>query len=182
MNRRAIPIVIWALLVAGCGSSTAGMSDGAASVVAPGGTAAQRAERALISEERAHGQSPEQYSGLGASRQAFTAHHTVTEGAPPANPVNGTTEDEIAGVASSGRVTKYVRTFHFDPARSPGERLALVAGADLPGVPTVVRQTSTCVDWRSPVLRQLIGLEYAQAITQATSISVTVEAVARPSC
>lgn len=187
MGKHATLLATSVLLIAGCASATTGTGGGGAtSTVASrstqGGGGAQAAERALEAEERAHGDPVEPYSGLGASRIAFIAHHTVTEGAPPAHPVNGTEEDEIVAVDASGRVTKYVRTFHFDPARSTGERLTLVSGSDLPGSPAVVRQTSTCIDWRSPILARLIDMEYAQAVTQPESISVTMQAVSRPSC
>jgi hypothetical protein len=60
--------------------------------------------------------------------------------------------------------------------------MALVAGSMLPGHPTLVRQTATCVDYRDPALQKLIGKEYAEASTAPYVNFATMQAVAAPGC
>ena len=63
------------------------------------------------------------------------------------------------------------------------ERMFIVAGIDLPGPPApIVRQTSTCVDYRVPELLPLLGVEYAEASTVTRSTQATMQAVKSPSC
>ncbi|HXN39382.1 MAG TPA: hypothetical protein VN892_15190 [Solirubrobacteraceae bacterium] len=106
----------------------------------------------------------------------------MTEHEPPAEPAEGTDEDAIEATNSEDRVTKYERIFHFSPPPSNRERLGLVSGIDLPGYPAAVRETPTCEVWRSPILKHLVGDEYAEATTTDESTSVTIEAVSHPSC
>jgi hypothetical protein len=143
---------------------------------------AQEAEDKLNAEIKANNSESQPYAGLGATKAAFKAHNNVTEHEPPAEPAEGTDEDAIETTNSEDRVTKYERIFHFNPPPSNRERLDLVAGIGLPGYPAVVRETSTCEVWRSPILKRLVGDEYAQATTADESTSVTMEAVSHPSC
>jgi hypothetical protein len=143
---------------------------------------AQEAENKINAEAKANNPEAQPYSGLGATKEAFKAHNNVTEHQPPSEPAEGTDEDAIEAVNSANRVTKYERTFHFNPPPSSAERLRLVDGIDLPGYPSTVHETDTCMVWRSPILKQLIGKEYAQATTAPESTSVMMEAVAHPSC
>jgi hypothetical protein len=194
-------VVLVCLLLAGCGSySSAGNTSSAVSTAAkPGATAAipkvkatppqpekhdpaQEAENKLNAEIKATNSESQLYAGLGATKAAFKAGNTVTEHEPPAEPAEGTDEDAIETTNSEGRVTKYERIFHFSPPPSNSERLGLVAGIDLPRYPAVVRETSTCEVWRSPILKRLVGDEYAQATTENESTSVTMEAVSHPTC
>jgi len=194
-------VVTVCVLLAGCGSSssTGGSSSAAGSTAKPEATAstpkikaappqpekhdpAQEAENKLNAEIKANNSESQPYAGLGATKAAFKAGNDVTEHEPPAEPAEGTDEDAIEATNSEGRVTKYERIFHLSPPPSNHERLGLVAGIDLPGYPPVVRETSTCEVWRSPVLKRLVGDEYAQATTTDESTSVTMEAVPGPTC
>ncbi len=96
-------------------------------------TAAVEAERGLEREERAKGEQVAPYAGIGATKEAFKSHNDVIEGEPPREPPAGSDEDEIQSVDAAGRVTKYMRTYHFDPPPSNKERLSLLAGIGLPG-------------------------------------------------
>ncbi len=194
-------VVLVCLLLAGCGSSssTGNTSSAASTAAKPEATAAipkvkatpaqpekhdpaQEAEDKLNAEIKATNAESQPYAGLGARKVAFKAGNTVTEHEPPAEPAEGTDEDAIETTNSENRVTKYERIFHFSPPPSNRERLSLVAGIDLPGYPAVVRETSTCEVWRSPILKRLVGDEYAQATTADESTSVTMEAVSHPTC
>jgi hypothetical protein len=194
-------IALACLLLAGCGSSSSTENTSSvASVAAKSETTtattevkatpphsekynrAQEAENKLNAEIKATNSESPPYAGLGATRAAFKIGNTVTEHEPPAEPAEGTDEDAIEATNSENRVTKYERIFHFSPPPSNRERLSLVAGIDLPGYPAVVRETSTCEVWRSPILKRLVGDEYAQATTVDESTSVTMEAVSQPSC
>jgi hypothetical protein len=204
MSRDHVPrtfIVVVCLLLAGCGSSSS--TDNTPSTASPAAkpetTAAtpkvkttppkpekhdpaQEAEDKLNAEIKATNSESQPYAGLGATRAAFRAGNNVTEHEPPAEPAEGTDEDAIETTNSEGRVTKYERIFHFSPPPSNHERLSLVAGIDLPGYPPVVSETSTCEVWRSPILKRLVGDEYAQATTADESTSVTMEAASHPTC
>lgn len=194
-------VVLVCLLLAGCGSaSSTGSTSSATSTAAklettaatPGVTTAppppekhdpaQEAEDKLNAEIKATNSESQPYAGLGTTKAAFKAGNTVTEHEPPTEPAEGTDEDAIETTNSEGRVTKYERIFHFSPPPSNHERLGLVAGVDLPGYPPVVSETSTCEVWRSPILKRLVGDEYAQATTADESTSVTMEAVSHPAC
>ena len=188
------------LLLAGCGSSSStGGTSSASTAAKPETTAAtpkvkaappqpekhdpaQEAENKLNAEIKATNSESQPYAGLGATKAAFKAGNNVTEHEPPAEPAEGTDEDAIEATNSEDRVTKYERIFHFSSPPSNSERLGLVAGIDLPRYPAVVRETSTCEVWRSPILKRLVGDEYAQATTENESTSVTMEAVPHPSC
>lgn len=194
-------VVLACLLLAGCGSSssTGNTSNAASTAAKPETTAAtqeakatspqpekhnpaQEAEDKLNAEIKANNAESQPYAGLGATKAAFKAGNNVTEHEPPAEPAEGTDEDAIETTNSEGRVTKYERIFHFSPPPSNRERLGLVAGIDLPGYPAVVNETSTCEVWRSPILKRLVGDEYAQATTENESTNVTMEAVSHPTC
>jgi hypothetical protein len=194
-------VVLACLLLAGCGSSSStGSTSSAANTAAkPETTAAttevkaappqperhdpaQEAEDKLNTEIKANNAESQLYAGLGATKAAFKAGNNVTEHEPPAEPAQGTDEDAIETTNSEGRVTKYERIFHFSPPPNNRERLGLVAGVELPGYPAVVRETSACEVWRSPILKRLVGDEYAQATTADESTSVTMEAVSHPTC
>jgi hypothetical protein len=194
-------VVLACLLLAGCGwsSSTGSTSNAASAAAKPEAAAAtrksrpphhslkrhdsaQEAEEKLNAEIKANNAESQPYAGLGATKAAFKAGNNVTEHEPPAEPAEGTDEDAIDTTNSEGRVTKYERIFHFSPPPSNRERLGLVAGVELPGYPAVVRETSACEVWRSPILKRLVGDEYAQATTTDESTSVTMEAVLHPTC
>lgn len=194
-------VVLVCVLLAGCGSSssTGNTSSTASTTAKPETTAttpkvkvipprperhdpAREAEDKLNAEMKANNAESQPYAGLGATKAAFKAGNNVTEHEPPPEPAEGSDEDAIEATNSEDRVTKYERIFHFSPPPSNRERLGLVAGIDLPGYPAVVNETSTCEVWRSPILKRLVGDEYAQATTESESTSVTMEAVSHSTC
>jgi hypothetical protein len=142
----------------------------------------EEAERQLAAHERAEGDEVQSYAGFGATKANFVAHNNVTEGVPPAEPAEGTDEYAINSLNSQGRVIAYTVTTHFSPPESARELLILGGGIYLPGIVPVIRETSTCMVWRSSNLRRLIGKEYAQATTETESISFHMEAVSQPTC
>jgi hypothetical protein len=149
----------------------------------PSVTPAARAEHEMEAKERAKGEEVEKYAGLGAPKAQFLAgNYAFTPEDEPREAPEGSKKDVIEALSRSGRVTKYLAVFYFDPPPSDSEKLLLVARIYLPDDASVVRETSTCTDWHSAILGELVGKSYAEATTISEVPSVTMEAVSRPEC
>jgi hypothetical protein len=69
--------------------------------------------------------------------------------------------------AHGGRVVDYDVITNFRPRPSSRERIALLAGVNLPADATETRINSdTCVVWQSATLKKLIGMRYAAGTTR----------------
>jgi hypothetical protein len=122
------------------------------------------------------------YAGLGAAVADF--RHANNTGLPPdiADAPRGLAWYSILAT-SHGRVTEYQVLENDKPPSNDEERMFFVAGTMLPGYPVPsVRQSSTCVDYRDPALRKLIGTEWAEASTITGTATATMQAVKSPGC
>jgi hypothetical protein len=144
---------------------------------------AVQAERKMEAKERASEEEVRPYAGLGATKSQFLANnYAFMPNNEPREPPKGSQKDVIERLSPSGRVTKYLSVFYFEPPPSNREKLFLVDGIHLPDDKQVVRETSTCTDWRSAILQELVGKPYAEATTVSEVPSVTIEAVSVPGC
>jgi hypothetical protein len=209
MRYRAWATLAIVALLAGCGSQTKTMETNATAVSAkksPSELLAEqkqkaheaavdaRAEAARRRQEAREQQAAHQKeareaeakkleedagNGLGVTKATFDANHDVNAGPEP--PL-GTAVYTVTSTDSAGRVTAYEVNIHASPPFSDRERIVLLSGVSLPNNAEIVRETTTCLDWRSPTLRRLIGTEYAQGSTESGTESAQMQAVVTPSC
>jgi hypothetical protein len=111
---------------------------------------------------------------------AFIAGNNTTM---PAQFTPGLVIYVIDATNSAGRVTAYHIVDMSSPLDSNRERLALLAGLGLPrdAVETNLNN-DTCLVWRSPMLKKLVGMEYAQTTTSTGSTSAEAQVTATPHC
>lgn len=117
------------------------------------------------------------YGGLGARVAAFYAHNQ--HGQSP--PVLGTTNATVIATRA-GRVTQWRLETNFRPRPSNFERLVLLGGVNLPRDAKGTRRSSTCMVWRSRILKNLIGMEYAVGTTVTGTVSSEIRAQGQPRC
>jgi hypothetical protein len=133
-------------------------------------------------EEAARKLAEEAGHGLGATKAVFEANNTMVsqEGSEPPE---GTDYYEITETAH-GRVTGYAVTIYASPPFSDQERIGLLGGVNLPDgtEPLPGPEGRRCYAWRSPILKRLIGSEYAEGTTESGTDTARMQAVSSTSC
>lgn len=125
---------------------------------------------------------PPAYTGLGVQRSAFEAANTQAPPNPAAAPP-GLAWYTVMGTDSGGRVTSSQMTENAQPAMDDRTRLGLVSGVLLPDDATETNlNTDTCIVWRSPKLKGLIGMEYAAATTTTGTTTADMRPETSPAC
>jgi hypothetical protein len=126
----------------------------------------------------ASGGSSARYGGLGATKSAFYAQNAHGQPPPPRG-VAYYVIDKVRG----GRVTAYHVITNFSPRPSNRERIALLAGINLPSDATKTSiNRSTCIVWHSPKLKKLIGVAYAAGTTRTGTTTARMRAEETPHC
>ena len=111
----------------------------------------------------ANGGSAARYGGLGSRKAAFLAQNPHGKLPPPL----GVAYYAIDRVGYGGRVLDYDVITNFKPRPSSRERIALLAGIDLPPDATETSiNRSDCIVWHSARLKKLIGMSYAAGTTR----------------
>ena len=100
------------------------------------------------------------YGGLGATVAAFRAQNTHVPGFPPLGAAYYTIDQ-----TRKGRVIAFHVEINATPRFANFERLALLAGIDLPLDAREVIRHNTCHVWRSATLKRMIGMAYAVGTT-----------------
>lgn len=118
------------------------------------------------------------YGGLGATKSAFYAQNPYGKPPPPLGVAYYTIDR-----TSAGRVIAYHVQINAKPRFANRERLALLAGINLPidATPTHINR-SACIVWRSAKLKQLIGMAYAAGTTQTGTTTAEMRAERTPHC
>jgi len=121
------------------------------------------------------------FAGIGSTRAIFVARNTQE----PANPsaVPGIAWYTVLKTDRRSRVTAFMVTENFKPPMGNRGRLLLTAGILLPGPPArSVEETSTCIVWRDPNLKPLVGDEYVASTTLTGTSTAQAEAERSPEC
>jgi hypothetical protein len=158
-----VAVVLLAVAVAACGSSSSTT------------TVAHHASHRKHHHTR--------FAGLGSPKRVFV--HTNYQGPSnlPGAP-KGLTWYRVDAVNGKGRVTAFHATENAKPPESDRDRLLLLAGEMLTPhkIPDAVKQTSTCIVWRVPGLRQRLGVDYAVTTTTDGTDQAAVHASRTPEC
>jgi hypothetical protein len=167
------------LLLPGCGS----VERHEESVAAPSAAHVAETARAEAAKTTAAKVDPptESYTGLGSRSAAFTSQHPDEPPNPSA--VHGLDWFTILVTNAQGRVTAFRMDENAEPPEESRERISFARGSDLPSDAEIVEpNTDTCIVWRSPTLRKLVGEQYAVATTVEGETSAELRAESSPSC
>lgn len=100
--------------------------------------------------------------GLGATEATFNANNTIGHGP---DPPSGVAWMHIMYKIGS-RVAAFNINANFTPAMSAHELILLMSIHNLPEDAELVTEHVSCIVWRSPTLRRLLGNEYAEGFVE----------------